>query len=37
LRPEDRRLARDHATALMAELESLGLIHPLDEPDRALR
>lgn len=37
LRPEDRSRARDHATALMVELASLGLIHPLDEPDRALR
>ncbi len=37
LRPQDRSSARDHATELMAELASLGLIHPLDEPDRAIR
>jgi PqqD family protein of HPr-rel-A system len=37
LRPQERGLAHDHAQGLLAELSSLGLIHPLDEPDRALR
>jgi PqqD family protein of HPr-rel-A system len=37
LRPEERGMAHDHAHALLAELSSLGLIHPLDEPARALR
>jgi PqqD family protein of HPr-rel-A system len=37
LHPEERGMAHNHAQALLAELSSLGLIRPLDEPDRALR